>query len=590
MQSAETVLGVLRERGRRGLPLEELYRQMFNPQLYLLAYGRIYSNHGAMTAGASGETADGMSARKIARVIDAMRRERFRFGPARRIYIPRKNGKARPLALPSWTDKLAGEVMRLLLEAYYEPQFSDRSHGFRPGRGCHTALSEVATTWTGTTWFIEGDISDCFGSLDHDVMVRILSEKIRDNRFLRLVRSMLQAGYLEDWTWHATLSGSPQGGVLSPLLSSIYLHKLDVFAEQVLIPEHTRGERRRHNPAYHKLSGVIERGRKRGDRAAVREARRQRRSLPSMDPRDPGYRRLRYCRYADDHLLGLTGPKTEAEQIKQRLAAFLREELKLELSPGKTLITHARTHAARFLGYEITAHHDHRKGARGRRWTDGFIKLSVPRSVIKAKSARYMRQGKPAHRRDLVNESDHTIVATFGAEYRGLVQYYLLAGDVYKLNRLEWVMRTSMLRTLAAKHRSSVSKMTARHRARIQTPSGLRTCFEAVVPRQGREPLAARFGGIPLRRNRNAVLYDRVPDPAPHRHREVIRRLLRSECEVCGHNGLVEAHQIRKLAGLQTAGETASPRWKEIMAGKRRKTLIVCGSCHHSIHNRTPSA
>ena len=161
MQSAETVLGVLRERGRRGLPLEELYRQMFNPQLYLMAYGRIYSNHGAMTPGASGETADGMSARKIGRIIDAMRGERFRFGPARRAYIPKKNGKARPLGLPSWTDKLAGEVMRLLLEAYYEPQFSDRSHGFRPGRGCHTALSEVANTWTGTTWFIEGDISDC---------------------------------------------------------------------------------------------------------------------------------------------------------------------------------------------------------------------------------------------------------------------------------------------------------------------------------------------------------------------------------------------------------------------------------------------
>jgi Type II intron maturase len=210
--------------------------------------------------------------------------------------------------------------------------------------------------------------------------------------------------------------------------------------------------------------------------------------------------------------------------------------------------------------------------------------------VIKAKSARYMRQGKPAHRRDLVSESDHTIVATFGAEYRGLVQYYLLAGDVYKLNRLEWVMRTSMLRTLAAKHRSSVPKMTARHRARIQTPYGLRTCFEAIVPRQGREPLIARFGGIPLRRNRNAVPYDRVPDPGPHRHREVVRRLLRSECEVCGHNGQVEAHQVRKLASLGTAGITATPRWKEIMAGKRRKTLIVCGPCHHSIHAGTPTA
>ncbi|WP_181383934.1 reverse transcriptase/maturase family protein [Streptomyces sp. NWU339] len=588
MQSAETVLGVLRERGRRGLPLEELYRQMFNPQLYLLAYGRIYSNHGAMTPGVSGETADGMSIGKINRIIDAMRHERFRFRPVRRTHIPKKNGKTRPLGLPSWTDKLVGEVMRLLLEAYYEPTFSDRSHGFRPGRGCHTALTEVANTWTGTTWFIEGDIADCFGSFDHEVVITILSEKIHDNRFLLLVRNMLAAGYMEDWVWHATLSGSPQGGVLSPLLSSIYLHKLDTFIEQTLIPEYTRGEKRRHNSAYVKLSGIIERGRRRGDRAVVREARKQRRMLPSKDPYDSGYRRLRYCRYADDHLLGFTGPKAEAEQIKARLAAFLREELKLELSPDKTLITHARSQAARFLGYEITAHHDHRKGARGRRWTDGFIKLNVPRSVVKAKCARHMRRGKPAHRRDLVNESDYTIVATFGAEYRGLVQYYLLAGDVYKLNRLEWVMRTAMLRTLAAKHRSSVSKMTTRHRVKTETPYGLRTCFEATQPREGRKPLVARFGGIPLRRNKNAVPHDRVPSPTPHRHREVVRRLLRSVCELCHRRTEVETHQVRTLAGLTGTG-TAAPGWKKLMADKRRKTLIVCGDCHDSIHTGTPA-
>ena len=241
MQSAETVLSVLRERGRRGLPLEELYRQLFNPQLYLLAYGRIYANKGAMTPGASGETADGMSLGKIGRIIDALRHERYRFSPVKRVYIPKKNGQLRPLGLPPWSDKLVGEVVRLLLEAYYEPQFSDRSHGFRPRRGCHTALREVANTWTGTTWFIEGDVSDCFGSFDHEIMVQILSEKIHDNRFLRLMRNMLKAGYLEDWRWNATLSGVPQGGVVSPVMSNIYLHKLDNFVETVLIPEYTRG-------------------------------------------------------------------------------------------------------------------------------------------------------------------------------------------------------------------------------------------------------------------------------------------------------------------------------------------------------------
>jgi group II intron reverse transcriptase/maturase len=584
MQSAETVLGVLRERGRRGLPLEQLYRQMFNPQLYLLAYGRIYSNHGAMTPGATGETADGMSLGKIGRIIDAMRHERYRFSPVRRVYIPKANGKMRPLGLPSWSDKLVGEVVRLLLEAYYEPTFSDRSHGFRPRRGCHTALSEVADTWTGTTWFIEGDISDCFGKLDHDVMTEILAEKIHDNRFLRLVRNMLKAGYLEDWIWGATLSGAPQGGVASPILSNIYLHKLDDYVERVLIPEYTRGGRRKFHPEYKRLSGVIERGRRRGDRAVVRQARKQRRSLPAGDPRDPGYRRLRYSRYADDHLLGFTGPKAEAEQIKARLATFLREDLKLELSADKTLITHARSQAARYLGYEITAHHDHRKGARGRRWTDGFIKLSVPGTVIKAKMAPYMRRGKPAHRSDLINQDDHTIVATFGAQYRGLVQYYLLAGNVYRLNRLEWAMRTSMLKTLAAKHRSSVSKMTTRHRVKTQTPHGLRTCFEATVQRQGRKPLVARFGGIPLKRNRNAVPYDRVPDPTPHRHREVVQRLLRGACEICQQTDNIQIHQIRRLADLTGTDKTNRPQWMNIMARKRRKTLVLCGTCHDSIH------
>src|SRR5580658_336540 len=338
MQNAETVLGVLRERGRKGLPLDELYRQLFNPQLYLLAYGRIYSNHGAMTPGATQETVDGMSLRRIGRIIDAMRHERYRLSPARRIYIPKKSGKLRPLGLPPWSDKLVGEVVRLLLEAYYEPQFSGRSHGFRPGLGCHTALGEVARTWTGTTWFIEGDVADCFGSLDHEIMIKILAEKIRDNRFLRLMRNMLRAGYLEDWRWNATLSGAPQGGVVSPILSNIYLHKLDDFVETVLIPEYTRGRVRKQDADYARVRAASNRARPRGDRGTARELRKQLRGMPSGDPRDPGYRRLHYCRYADDTLLGFAGPKAEAEEIKARLAAFLRDDLKLELSPGKTLI------------------------------------------------------------------------------------------------------------------------------------------------------------------------------------------------------------------------------------------------------------
>jgi len=181
-----------------------------------MAYGNIYSNQGAMTPGVSEETADGMSEGKIDQIIELMRYERYRFAPARRVYIPKKNGKLRPLGLPSWSGKLVGEVVRLILEAFYEPVFSDRSHGFRKGRGCHTALGEIQRTWTGTVWFIEGDISDCFGSFSHEILLKILAEKIHDQRFLRLIRNMLKAGYLEEWEYHDTFSGTPQGGVATP--------------------------------------------------------------------------------------------------------------------------------------------------------------------------------------------------------------------------------------------------------------------------------------------------------------------------------------------------------------------------------------
>jgi group II intron reverse transcriptase/maturase len=588
MQSAETVLDVLRERGRRGLPLDELYRQLFNPQLYLLAYGRLYSNRGAMTPGATGETVDGMSLGKIGRIVDALRHERYRFSPARRIYIPKKSGALRPLGLPPWSDKLVGEVVRLLLEAYYEPTFSDRSHGFRPRRGCHTALREVANTWTGTTWFVEGDIARCFDSLDHSIMLGTLGEKIRDNRFLRLLRNMLTAGYLEDWIWTATLSGAPQGGVVSPILSNIYLHRLDRFVETVLIPEYTRGRIRRQNTDYTRVQATIGRARKRGDRATARQLRKQLRAMPSKDPRDPSYRRLRYARYADDTLFGFTGPKAEAEQIKQRLAEFLREQLKLELSEDKTLITHARTGAARFLGYEITVLHNDRKVTAGRRTANGTISLRVPTSVIKAKSAPYLTRGKPERRPQLINEDDHTIVRIYGAEYRGIVQYYLPAGNVDQLDRLHWVMETSLLKTLANKHRSSVSKMSRRFKATVDTPHGPRKCLQATVERSGRKPLVARFGGIPLRRQKDAVITDRAPVPGTVRYKELITRLLADRCEICDNTDGIQVHHIRRLADLHRPGQPP-PAWAQQMARRRRKSLVVCRNCHDAIHAGQPT-
>jgi hypothetical protein len=265
------------------------------------------------------------------------------------------------------------------------------------------------------------------------------------------------------------------------VLSNIYLHKLDEYVETVLIPQHTQGMARRRNPAYTKVQGRLAYARKRGDRAKVRKLRHELRRLPVGDPRDPGYRRLRYSRYADDHLLGFIGPKAEAEVIKDQLATFLRDELALDLNAEKTLITHARTGAARYLGYEIIVQHGDTKITGGQRSANGKIALRVPLDVIKAKQAPYRRHGKPWHRAAMQNLDDYEIVKTYAAEYRGIVQYYMLANDVWRFQSLRWDAQTSMLKTLAAKHQSTVSKMAARHRAKIETPNGLRTCFEARV-------------------------------------------------------------------------------------------------------------
>ncbi|WP_327259613.1 group II intron reverse transcriptase/maturase [Streptomyces sp. NBC_01240] len=358
---------------------------------------------------------------------------------------------------------------------------------------------------------------------------------------------------------------------------------MDKFIETVLIPQYTRGASRANNPAYARVRMAAVRARKRGNMTAARELRRQLRGTSSKDPHDPGYRRLRYCRYADDTLLGFAGPKAEAEEIKQRLAQFLRDELKLELNPDKTLVTQARTRAASFLGYEITVQHSATRPS-----VNGSVALRVPRQVIKAKCTPYLKHGKPERRTELFNRDDLTIISTYGAEYRGLIQYYLLAGDVWRLSRLKWVAQTSMLKTLAAKHRSTVSAMARKYRAKISTPDGPRTCYEASVQRAGRKPLVGRFGEIPLKRQKKAVLQDR-PVVRPVARKELITRLRMGKCELCEQIGQVEVHQVRKLADLTESGRPQPP-WAQHMAKKRRKTLVVCTRCHEAIHTGQPTA
>ncbi|GCF06509.1 reverse transcriptase/maturase family protein [Dictyobacter arantiisoli] len=595
MRNAETIQGLIHERGKKGLPLERVYKLLFNQELYLTAYGKIYRNKGAMTPGVTKETPDGMSLDKIDTIIEAIRNEKYRWNPARRTYIPKKTGKVRPLGMPTWSDKLIQEVIRLILEAYYEPQFSNNSHGFRPERGCHTALQDIHYTWLGTTWFIEGDISQCFDALDHNLLLSILKEKIDDGRFIKLVSGLLEAGYLEDWKFNKTLSGTPQGGILSPLLSNIYLDKLDQFVETVLIPNYTKGAKKRMSPDYERVKGHYRRLLKKGKIKEAQEVKQQLHNMPSIDPKDPNYRRLKYVRYADDFLLGFVGSKEEAEDIKQQLEKYLRDELKLELSKSKTLITNARSEAARFLGYEIkTLQEDSKRvtyqtnrGKITRRGINGGIALIVPRDIIEEKCNRYKKDGKAIHRKELTNDTDHTIVSTYQLEYRGIVNYYQMAQNIGALSKLKWTMEISLTKTLAHKHRMSVNKVYRKYGTTHDVEGKAYKGLIVITPREGKEPIVAKWGGIPLIRNPKAILEDKDRSNWWGTS-ELIQRLLMDTCELCGNKENIQVHHIRALKDLNEYTGREKPLWVQKMATRQRKTLILCRTCHEDVHAGRP--
>src|SRR5437763_650288 len=518
MRPATTILGIIQERGKKGLPLERVYRLLFNRDLYLMAYGKVYRNDGATTPGSTSETVDEMSLRKIETMIEALRLERYRWTPTRRVYIEKKHStKKRPLSMPTWSDKLLQEVIRLILESYFEPTFSNFSHGFRSGRGCHTALRQIDDNWQGVNWFIEGDIKACFDSLSHELLMETLAEYIHDGRFLRLIRELLQAGYLEEWKYNATLSGAPQGGIVSPILSNIYLNKLDSYVENTLIPMYTKGARRKKNREYDNLLCQGYRLRKRGQYTEAAKARKAAQKLPSVDLNDPDYRRLKFVRYADDWLLGLIGTKEEAEHIKEQIKTFLHDDLKLDLSAEKPLITHARTEAARFLSYQISAAQDDTRQTKKKRSVNGVMRLRVPPDLLRKKCQKYQKHNKPIHRKELTNNTAYSIVAQYQSEFRGLAEYYQLANDLHPLNSLKWIMEQSLAKTLATKLKKTVKKVHKKYGATWTVDGRTHKGLQVTVPREGKKPLIAKWGGIPLKRKLQAILNDKPLSFWPNR-------------------------------------------------------------------------
>lgn len=603
MQNAEQILQALRKMGENRTPLTRVYRCLFSEDLFLTAYDKIARNKGALTPGTEDDTVDGMSLKRIRQVIEQLRYERFRFRPSRRIRVPKKSGGERPLSIPNFSEKLVQEALRLILEAYYEPRFRNSSHGFRPERGCHTALAHVHQEFVGTTWFIEGDIRGCFDNIDQTVLMDILSRDIQDGRLLKLIQMSLEAGYMEDWQYRRNYSGTPQGGILSPLLSNIYLHELDVFIEDVLIAQHTRGKRRALNLEYYRLGYHLQRARERGDERQVQELQQQRRQLPSQNTQDPNYRRLKYCRYADDFILGFIGPKSEAEDIKEAIGVFLKKQLHLEMSTTKTLITHARTEHAQFLGYAISIYQADDKlspvlygeNIVKRRNTNGNVRLGIPYGRVDELVERYQRNGKPIQEAALLFYSDAQTIEMYQQRYRGLAQYYKYAVDRHQLSKLKYVMEIALTKTLAGKFRTSVGDIYRKYhgtrtvdgqsyktlQVTVPTKEGTRTIYWGAIPLTVIKP-----GATPIDDDLRQYDWVRI-----HSRSDLIQRLQAGHCEICGSEENCQVHHIHKLSDLKKRwrGRKEKPAWIQRMITLQRKTLIVCAKCHADIHAGRPT-
>lgn len=601
MRNPEKVLNSLINHSKdKNYKFERLYRILYNKDMYLLAYKNIYAHEGNMTKGTDGETIDGMSLKRIDDLIAKMRDESYQPKPSRRTYITKKDGKRkRPLGIPAFIDKLVQEVIRMILEAIYEGSFENCSHGFRHDRSCHTALDQIQTRFTGAKWFIEGDIKGFFDNIHHDILIDILKERISDDRFIRLIRKFLKAGYIEDWVYHKTYSGTPQGGIISPILANIYLDKLDKYMQEY-IQKFNKGKDRKRNPEYRKLEtkrrNLVEKLKKAESKAdkdiikaEIRQVEMERRDVPYSLPMDESYKRMQYVRYADDFLIGVIGSKKDCEMTKKDIAEFLTAKLGLELSQEKTLITHGQK-KAHFLGYSIYVRKSNlpKRDKLGRmvRNYSGRIVLEVESSTIrdkllslKAMEITYVdgkEIWKAKARYSMKDSDDLEILRTYNSEIRGFYNYYSIANNSSIINSFKYIMEYSMYKTYATKYRTTKHNMIEKYR--INKDFGVK-----YKTKDGKEKICLFYNEGFKRKdiNRNADV-DNVTDKRFYLGRtSLIQRLEAGRCELCGaENVPIEIHHVRKLKDLN-----GKKFWEKFMIARKRKTLALCHKCHVDLHN-----
>ena len=607
-RTINALTGISKATLQNGVRIKHLFRIMTHcPDLWIEAYAKIYANKGAVTKGVNQNTLDGMCIERVESLIALLKDGRYKPMPARRVYIPKKNGKTRPLGMPTGDDKLVQEVVRILLEQVYESVFSDKSHGFRPAKSCHTALEQIDHQWKGVKWIVDMDIQGFYDNIDHSVLIAALEKKIDDKKFINLIKLLLKAGYLEDWKFHGTYSGTPQGGICSPILANIVLHELDQFME-TKIAEFNKGEKRKRNPEYFFYKKKIKWQRTLLERLlddpnhsveAVEKIRSEMKrlheaslKLPSGDPSDEGFKRLFYARYADDFVIGVIGSHEEAKAISRNAEEFLNKNLSLKIASDKSGI-HSIKDGFDFLGYHISLNIQNKRhkkvktsvNAKGRaiyvtrRTLGSKLHFQIPKQNVWAFCQRKGYLGpdlKPARRPELLNLSDFEIVSTFNAEMRGFANYYKLAGTKENLYIIEWAGIQSLFKTLGNKYKCKTSAL----RKKMKRGNEIYLRYE--WKGKTRELKVFKMKHLSDDMN-NAVVDKESPTKFFQSRTEIVQRMAAGKCEYCGKTGgYFEVHHVRKLKDIMRK-KTKEP-WEIRMCGRLRKTMVLCTECHNLLH------
>ena len=600
MRDPNIILDIIKTRSINKCEINNIYPLLYKQQFYLTAYNKLSKNSGSLTPGETNETIDGMSLKRIDTIIDEMRYERYKWYKLRQVDIPKSNGGFRTLSIPEWRDKLVQEVMRMILSAIYEPKFLDCSHGFRPGRGCHTALQRIKQKSVACSFFIEGDITKCFDSIDHNILLNILKRDIKDNRFIELIRKMLKAGkFGKDFIYGKTYSGTPQGGVLSPLLANIYLNELDQYIENTLVPKYHNNLEKKHSKEYDALWLKIKREQKRliGNNPntrikkdeSIKRLKEWRKKLRSINSKENDEitksRRLIYTRYADDWIISFTGPFNEAKEIKQYIKDFLKDNLKLELSEEKTKITIASNekNPARFLSYNIITQWNNNKICNGKRSLGGVIALMIPDDVITNKSREFTKNNKPVHKPEYLSYPIYDIIKAYQYKLKGISQYYKFARNQQKLATLKYVMETSLAKTLASKLKISVNKVFNKYNG-LKEVDGYKykVVMNKIIDKNGKEHIAY-FGAIPFKTI--SILDTPINDQINSEYildkrNSLANRLINNKCEICGSDDRVQIHHIKHMKDIKNN----KAEWAKKMIAINRKTIALCHKHHLEVH------